>query len=140
MDFMTDDCEFRASVGPEPGMTFAGREDVRRGFELMLRYDEAAEGHDGHAFVCGHSGASQWSFSYAQKNGTTVEVRGCDLYEFDGDRIRVKDAYRKVLGPDRQWFGMGIAGVSVTPVTEEQLDKVLPLIASYQHFHRSQTS
>ncbi|MBE1589323.1 hypothetical protein H4W80_007581 [Nonomuraea angiospora] len=25
-------------------------------------------------------------------------VDGCDLYEFDGDRIRVKNAYRKVDG------------------------------------------
>lgn len=105
MQFMTDDCEFRASVGPEPGAVFTGREDVRRGFELMLRYDEAAQGHGGNTFLDGRFGASQWSFSYPGENGTTVEVRGCDLYEFEGDRIRVKDAYRKVLGeidPGRQ--------------------------------------
>lgn len=98
MEFMTDDCQFRASVGAEPGTTFTGRDDVRRGFELMLRYDEAAEAHGGHAFVHGRLGASQWAFEYSGQDGTTVEVRGCDLYEFEGDRIRVKDAYRKVLG------------------------------------------
>jgi hypothetical protein len=25
-------------------------------------------------------------------------VHGCDIFEFDGDRIRVKDAYRRVRG------------------------------------------
>ena len=98
MEFMTDDCEFRASVGPEPGAVFTGRDEVRRGFELMLRFDEAAEGHGGVAFVDGRYGASQWSFRYPGADGGTVEVRGCDIYEFDGDRIRLKDAYRKVLG------------------------------------------
>jgi ketosteroid isomerase-like protein len=98
MAFMTDDCEFRASVGPEPGTTFVGRAQVRRGFALMLRYDQAAEAHGGHAFVDGDLGASRWSFAYPGEDGGTVEVRGCDLYVFEGDRIRVKDAYRKVLG------------------------------------------
>ena len=71
---------------------------MRRGFELMLRYDEAAEGQDGHTFVDGDHGASQWPFVYPGEGGATVEVRGCDLYEFEGDRIRLKDAYRKVQG------------------------------------------
>lgn len=98
MAFMTDDCEFRASVGPDPGSTFIGREAVRRGFELMLRYDAAAKGHGGHTFIDGNVGASQWSFQYRQDDGSIVDVRGCDIYEFAGDRIRVKDAYRKVAG------------------------------------------
>ena len=89
MEFMTDDCEFRASVGPEPGTTFRGRDDVRRGFELMLRDDEQAEARSGHAFIDGDVGVAQWSFG---------DVRGCDVFEFDGDLIKVKDAYRKVQG------------------------------------------
>lgn len=30
MTFMTDDCVYAASVGPEPGKTFVGKEAVRR--------------------------------------------------------------------------------------------------------------
>jgi ketosteroid isomerase-like protein len=29
MTFLTDDCVYEASVGPEPGRTYAGREAVR---------------------------------------------------------------------------------------------------------------
>lgn len=98
MSFMTDDCVFRASVGTGPGTVFQGRDAVRRGFELMRAYDEGAEAHGGLAFIAGDRGASQWSYSYTTSDGTASEVQGCDLYEFAGDRIRVKDAYRKVHG------------------------------------------
>jgi hypothetical protein len=98
MSFMTGDCVFRASVGTEPGTVFRGRDEVRRGFELMLSYDAGAEAHGGTAFIAGSQGASQWAYSYATAGGTVTEVQGCDLYEFASDLIRVKDAYRKVHG------------------------------------------
>ena len=31
MKFMADDCEYHASVGPDPGESFIGKEAVRRG-------------------------------------------------------------------------------------------------------------
>jgi hypothetical protein len=98
MSFMTEDCEFRASVGAEPGTVFRGPAEVRRGFELMLAYDRGAKAHGGLAFIAGDRGASQWSYSHVAADGTVVHVHGCDLYEFVGDRIRVKDAYRKLDG------------------------------------------
>ncbi|MFI6513227.1 nuclear transport factor 2 family protein [Streptosporangium sp. NPDC050855] len=98
MDFMTDDCVFVASVGAEPGTTFRGREEVRRGFALMLAYDEGYESRGGEAFVAGDRGASKWSYTRTDEDGRVHEVHGCDLFEFDGDRIRVKDAYRRVRG------------------------------------------
>ena len=36
MALMAQDCEFKASIGPEPGMTFTGRAAVRQGYELFL--------------------------------------------------------------------------------------------------------
>jgi ketosteroid isomerase-like protein len=98
MSFMTGDCVFRASVGTGPGTVFQGRDEVRCGFELMLAYDEGAEAHGGLAFIAGDRGASQWAYSSTTAAGTVIEVQGCDLYEFAGDLIRVKDAYRKVHG------------------------------------------
>lgn len=98
MEFITDDCVFRASVGVEPGTTFSGRAEVRHGFELMLAYDAGFESHGGVAFIVGNRGAAQWSYSRTDPTGQVDHVHGCDLYEFDGDRIRVKDAYRRVYG------------------------------------------
>lgn len=98
MEFMTDDCVFRASVGVEPGTTFRGRDEVRRGFALMLAYDEGYESQGGDAFIAGDRGASQWSYTRTDEDGRVDVVHGCDFFAFDGDRIRVKDAYRRVHG------------------------------------------
>ena len=50
------------------------------------------------SFMTGDRGASQWAYPCTTADGTVIEVQGCDLYKFAGDRIRVKDAYRKVHG------------------------------------------
>ena len=36
MSFVTEDCVYSASIGPEPGQTFRGRDAVRAGFAAML--------------------------------------------------------------------------------------------------------
>ena len=97
MEFMTEDCVFHASVGAEPGTTFRGSDEVRRGFALMMAFDEGYESRPGGtAFITGDQGATQWSYVHTDESGVVHEVRGCDLFTFEGDRIRVKDAYRKV--------------------------------------------
>ena len=44
----------------------------------------------------GDRGAAEWTFRANDDEGAAFEVRGCDLFEFDGDLIRVKNAFRKV--------------------------------------------
>ncbi|MFL6229181.1 MAG: nuclear transport factor 2 family protein [Pyrinomonadaceae bacterium] len=95
MSYMTDDCSYSASVGPEPGATYIGREAVRRGFEELLKYDAKAQGRGGRVFIAGEIGVAEWSFIYTDEAGHETEVKGVDLFEFDGDKIRRKDAYRK---------------------------------------------
>jgi ketosteroid isomerase-like protein len=97
MEFMTEDCVYQASVGPEPGQTFAGKEAVRRGFEALLAHDSEAEGRGGRCFVAGNLGVAEWSYVY-MRDGRAIEVRGCDIFEFVGDKIRRKDAFRKTFG------------------------------------------
>ena len=103
MGFMADDCEYHASVGPDPGTSYFGREAVRRGFEAMLAYDDADEAFDGELLVCGPRGVAEWGYRFIRDDGTVVEVRGCDLFHFTGDKIRRKDAFRKCADerPDR---------------------------------------
>lgn len=97
MAYVTDDVVYSTSVGPEPGETFRGREAVRRGFELMLAHDADAEARGGDAWIFGDRAVGTWSYVYRDEHGREVEVRGMDIYEFEGDRIRLKDAYRKTF-------------------------------------------
>lgn len=95
MTFMTDDCVYSASVGPEPGYTYKGRDEVRRGFEALLAYDRGGVSRSGDAFVSGDRGFAEWSYEFADSDGGRRIVRGCDLFEFRDDKIVVKNAFRK---------------------------------------------
>jgi ketosteroid isomerase-like protein len=97
MSYMTDDCVYHASVGPEPGSTYRGREEVRRGFAAVLAYDRGRERHDGTAYINGNVGVAEWSFLEQAVDGAGRLIRGCDIFEFAGDKIRKKDAFRKVF-------------------------------------------
>ena len=95
MQFMTDDCEYHASVGPEPGERFIGMDEVRRGFLKMLAHDADGVSGPGQVFVYGDRGVAEWSYVSTNESGNETIIRGCDLFEFVGDKIRLKNAFRK---------------------------------------------
>lgn len=95
MEFMTEDCEYHASVGPEPGERFIGKAEVRRGFQAMLDHDAGSESLPGNLHVYGDRGVAEWSYVSTDERGRSTTVRGCDLFEFVGDKIKLKNAFRK---------------------------------------------
>ncbi len=97
LSFMTDDCVYHASFGPElMGKSFVGRDAVRAGVAAFFeRYPDGHFG-DGEVFVSGDRGASEWTFRATERDGSSYEVRGCDLFELADGRIRVKNAFRKL--------------------------------------------
>lgn len=100
MDFMTADCVFEASAGPEMcGTRYEGREAVRAGFaEVWTVFPDAHWGGARH-FVQGNRGVSEWTFTGTRVDGTRVEVNGCDLFTFQDGRIALKNSYRKNRPP-----------------------------------------
>jgi ketosteroid isomerase-like protein len=112
LDCVTDDCVYSASVGSEPGRTYRGRSEVRKGFEGMLAHDAAAERRSGQSWLFGDHAVALWSFIHRGHNGGDIEVKGIDLFQFEGDRIRLKDAYRKTYPMPRPTTGGSGAGSS----------------------------
>ncbi len=100
MWFMTDDCAFEASAGPEVcGARYVGLEAVRSSFEsVWTMYPDAHWGGATH-FVRGDRGVSEWTFTGTRLDGTRIEVHGCDLFVFKGGRIALKNSYRKHRPP-----------------------------------------
>jgi steroid delta-isomerase-like uncharacterized protein len=100
MSFMTDDCVFEASAGPDVcGSRYVGREAVRAGFsEVWETYPDAQWLFPRH-FVCGDRGVSEWTFTATRSDGTRIEVNGCDVFTFRDGRIAVKNSYRKNRPP-----------------------------------------
>ena len=98
MSIVTDDCVYCASVGPEPGQSFIGRDAVQEGFRALLAHDAGGESREGRCVVLGEIGIAEWSYVYNNSDGATIEVRGCDILQFRGVLICRKDAFRKCFG------------------------------------------
>jgi steroid delta-isomerase-like uncharacterized protein len=100
MSFMTEDCVFEASAGPDVcGTRYAGREAVRAGFaEVWATYPDAHWGNARH-LVRGDRGVSEWTFTGTRSDGTRLEVNGCDLFTFRDGKIALKNSYRKNRPP-----------------------------------------
>ncbi len=98
--FMTDDCVFEASAGPDMcGTRYAGREAVRAAFaEVFAGFPDAHWGEARH-FIQGARGVSEWIFTGTRADGARVEVHGCDVFTFRDGRIAVKNSYRKNRPP-----------------------------------------
>ncbi|MDQ2914162.1 MAG: nuclear transport factor 2 family protein [Chloroflexota bacterium] len=98
MSFFTDDCVFNMPRGPAPGGRGAvGRDAVRA--LLATRFEGIPDVHygDDRHFVAGDRGVSEWLLTGTTRAGERVEVRGCDLFEFRGDKISRKDSYWKIV-------------------------------------------
>lgn len=96
MEYMAADCSYHASFGPElEGRSFVGREAVREGIQQF--FDAYPDGRfvDSEVWVLSPDrGASVWTF-VATVDGSETRVRGCDLFEFDGAKVKRKNAFRK---------------------------------------------
>lgn len=97
MELMAEDCVYSASVGPEPGATFVGRDEVRVGFERLLAFDDGAEPEPGEVFACGERVVGLWGYTRRREDGRSVTVRGCDIFVVRDGLVVRKDAFRKTL-------------------------------------------
>jgi ketosteroid isomerase-like protein len=98
MDFFADDCSLDMPRGPEPwGQRFTGKAAVREGLATRFKgLPDVHYGDDSH-WVCGDFGVSEWLLTGTTLDGRQVRVRGCDHWEFRGDKIIRKDSYWKIV-------------------------------------------
>ena len=96
MSLMTNDCVFEASAGPDVvGEKFTGQEQVKKAFEDVFANFPDAQWNNPRHFIAGDRGVSEWTFTGTRKDGTKVEVTGCDIFTFKDGKIAVKNSYRK---------------------------------------------
>jgi len=96
MTFMSDDCVFESTAGPEVcGTRYAGRERVREAFVRVFKIFPDATFADARHFVAGNRGVSEWTFTGTTPDGKKVEVNGCDIFTFQNGKIAVKSSYFK---------------------------------------------
>ena len=97
MKYMTDDATYHASVGTDLyGRTYRGRKQVREGVQRFFDMYPDGRFAETTVTVADDRGHAEWTFTATHEDGSSLEVRGCDLFEFEGDLIRTKNAFRKV--------------------------------------------
>jgi len=97
MRFFGEVCVFETPRGPDPwGKRLEGKEAVRTG--IAGRFEGIPDVHYGEDrhWTCGERGVSEWRLTGTTTDGVRIDVRGCDLFEFDGDRIVRKNSYWKI--------------------------------------------
>ena len=96
MTFMAEDCVFESTAGSEAcGTRHAGRERVRAAFARVFEVFPDARFAEARHLVAGDRGLSEWRFTGTTVEGKVVEVDGCDLFTFAGDKIARKSAFFK---------------------------------------------
>ena len=94
--FFADDGVYHASVGPEHlGKSFQGRDQVREGVAEFFRRFPDGRFDNLKVNLFGSFGTFEWDFVATNAEGQEVVTAGCDLLEFEGDMIKVKNAFRK---------------------------------------------
>jgi ketosteroid isomerase-like protein len=100
MAMMTTDCVFEASAGPDVcGTRYEGSQNVRAAFIEVWTTFPDAQWRDPRHHLSGDLGLSEWTFCGTRADGTRTEVNGCDVLTFEGDKIALKNSYRKNRPP-----------------------------------------
>jgi ketosteroid isomerase-like protein len=96
MSFFADDCTFLMARGPEPdGRRVRGKAAVRTvladRFKVIadMRWDHVEQ------IIAGSRAVTVWMVTGRSADGEVLNYRGCDIYEFRGDKILNKDTYWK---------------------------------------------
>jgi hypothetical protein len=97
MSFFTDDPLLELPRGPDPGPEVSGaRGGRRRAGQPVRRPPRRPLGQD-RPWVSGDRGCSEWLLTGTTTQDDRVEVQGCDLFEFQGDKIARKDSHWKIM-------------------------------------------
>jgi ketosteroid isomerase-like protein len=96
--YFTDDATFWLARGPEPvGRTLKGKEAIRKA--LADRFKTIPDMRWDHVeyIFAGNRAISVWMVRGKGADGEALDYKGCDIYEFRGDKIFKKDTYWKIV-------------------------------------------
>ena len=100
MACMTEDIVFDTAAGPDIcGRRLTGTAEVRGAFEATWTGMPDVSWECTRHAVFGARGLSEWIFRATAADGRRIEAQGCDLFEFRGDKICTKSAFRKDRPP-----------------------------------------
>ena len=96
VSYFTPEGAYYASIGADDtGTAFVGTDELQRGVAAFLANYGDVHYTDLQVVMAGERAFATWTFHGISPEGQPMTYKGVDLFEFDGDHITVKDAYRK---------------------------------------------
>jgi ketosteroid isomerase-like protein len=100
MRHFAPDAVFDGPRGPERwGRRFEGRAAVLAAFRARFDGIPDVRYRDDTHFVAGDRGASEWTLTGTDRDGTRHDIRGCDLWTFRDGLVVKKDSFWKIRVP-----------------------------------------
>jgi len=90
-----EDGVYSASLGPEPGTTCVGKDEIRSLVKEMFRVDAGSTSTTSDLLIMDQTAAWRWRYEFPDGSAAI----GCDFFEFKNGKIVLKDAYRKSVPP-----------------------------------------
>ncbi|WP_206020295.1 nuclear transport factor 2 family protein [Rhodovarius crocodyli] len=98
MAFFAEDCTFCAAAGPEPaGRAIKGKAAVREALAAVYGSMPDLSFARDYEFASGDRAVTAWRMTGKTADGKTIDVQGCDLWEFRDGLIVKKDTYLKTV-------------------------------------------
>jgi uncharacterized protein (TIGR02246 family) len=98
VSFFADDATFLMARGPEAdGRRVHGKEAIRKVLADRFKVISDMRWEHVDAFIAGNRAVTVWMVTGIGTDGEKLNYRGCDLYEFRGDKILNKDTYWKMV-------------------------------------------
>lgn len=96
VDAFTDEGEFLLASGPDIwGTRLKGKAQIRAALQKRFADTPDIQWSEGRNWIFGQKALSEWRVTATLPDGGKLDQRGCDLWEFEGDRIARKDTYYK---------------------------------------------
>lgn len=93
-----EDGEFLLAAGPDIwGARLKGKAAIREALIKRFETTPDIQWTEGKSWIFGDKALSEWRVTATQPNGQKLDLRGCDLWEFRGDKIVKKDTYYKQI-------------------------------------------
>jgi ketosteroid isomerase-like protein len=98
VNFFTEDGEMYLAAGPEIwGTRIKGKAAIREALTKRFASSPDVQWTEGKSWISGDKAVSEWRVRGTQPNGQQLDLLGCDLWEFRGDKIVKKDTYYKQI-------------------------------------------
>jgi ketosteroid isomerase-like protein len=98
VESFAEDGEMLLAAGPDIwGVRLKGKAAIREALTKRFAGSPDIQWTEGKSWIVGDKAVSEWRVQATQPNGSRLDLLGCDLWEFRGDKIVKKDTYYKQI-------------------------------------------